>query len=274
MKKTLKLLTSILLCITIIASCTLIYGQQAEAATVKISNTTLTLSVGKSQTLKITGTSSTVSWSSSNEDVATVSKSGKITAVSNGSAVVTAKVDSKKYTCKVKVQGSQKLSADWKDLEFTMNNEKYTLFFDFKQIKDNGWDFDLSDYGHDSYTMNSGDKITGTISLENSKYDSDITVGFINTDKKAKDIKKCKIWTININNRFAKNPVSFALPAGIKEGSTLKEVVKAYGKPDDTYRSDDLGYWVYTYSSDYDKYFKLEIDDKKGVIGMTMQLYD
>ena len=88
------------------------------------------------------------------------------------------------------------------------------------------------------------------------------------------DIKKCKIWNITINNRFAKNPVSFALPGGIKEGSTLKEVVKAYGKPNDTYRSDDLGYWVYTYSSDYDKYYKLEIDDKKGVIGMTMQFYE
>ncbi|SHO48333.1 Ig-like domain-containing protein [Anaerocolumna xylanovorans] len=274
MKKSLKLLTSILLCITIIASYTLIYEQRTEAATVKISNTTLTLSAGKTQTLKITGTTSTVSWSSSNKKVATVSTGGKVTAVSNGSAVITAKVGSKKYTCKVKVQGSQKLSKNWKDLEFTMNGEAYKLFFDFKQLKDNGWDFNLSDYGHDSYVMNSGDKITGTIYLNNTKYDSEIIAGFINTDKKAKDIKKCKIWTININNRFAKNPVSFALPGGIKSGSTLKEVVKAYGKPDETYRAADMGYWVYTYSSNYEKYFKLEIDDKKGVLGMTMQLYD
>ncbi len=122
--------------------------------------------------------------------------------------------------------------------------------------------------------MNSGDKVTGTIDLKNKTYDSEITVGFINTDKKAKDIKKCKIWTIDINNRFAKNPVTFDLPGGIKSGSTLKEVEKAYGKPNDTYRSDDLGYWVYTYSSNYDRYFKLEIDDKKGVIGASMQLYD
>ncbi len=274
MKKALKLLTSILLCITIIASYTFVYEQKTEAATAKISKTNLTLSVGKSQTLKITGTTSTVSWSSSDKKVATVTKGGKVTAVAAGSAVITAKVDSKKYTCKIKVQGSQKLSSDWKNLEFTMDGEAYKLFFDFKQIKDNGWDFDLSDYGYDSYIMNSGDKITGTIDLENTKYDSEITVGFINTDKKAKDIKTCKIWTININNRFAKNPVSFTLPGGIKAGSTLKEVVKAYGKPDDTYRSDDLGYWVYTYSSNYDMYYKLEIDDKKGVIGMTMQLYD
>jgi hypothetical protein len=274
MKKLLKLITSIILCVTIIASYTLINEQETEAATVKISKTTLTLSVGKTETLKITGTTSTASWSSSNKKVATVSKAGKVTAVSKGSAVITAKVGSKNYTCKVKVQGSQKLSNDWKDLEFTMDGKAYKLFFDFTQLKDNGWDFDLSDYGYDSYIMNSGDQITGTIDLENSKYDSEITVGFINTDKKQKDIKKCKIWTFDINNRFAKNPVTFTLPGGIKEGSTLKEVVKAYGKPEDTYRSDDLGYWVYTYSSNYDMYFKLEIDDKKGVIGMSMQLYD
>ncbi len=274
MKKSFKLLTSILLCLTLIGSITLIHTQKTEAATVKISNSTLTLSVGKTKTLKITGTTSQVSWSTSNKKIATVSNGGKVTAVSNGSAVITGKVGSKQYTCKVKVQDSQKLSKDWKDLELKINGEVYKLFFDFKQIKDNGWDFNLSDYGHDSYVMNSGDKVTGTIDLKNKTYDSEITVGFINTDKKAKDIKKCKIWTIDINNRFAKNPVTFDLPGGIKSGSTLKEVEKAYGKPNDTYRSDDLGYWVYTYSSNYDRYFKLEIDDKKGVIGASMQLYD
>lgn len=274
MKKSLKLITSILLCITIIASCSLIYGQRTEAATAKISNTTLTLSVGKTKTLKITGTTSTVSWTSSNKKIATVSKAGKVTAVSNGSAIITAKVDSEKYTCKVKVQGSQKLSEDWKDLEFMMDDEVYKLFFDFKQLKDNGWDFDLSDYGYDSYIMNSGDQIHGTIELDNTKYDSKITVGFTNTDKKQKDIKKCKVWTIEIDNRYAKNPVSFDLPCGIKSGSTLKEVEKAYGKPDETYRSKDMGYWVYTYSSDYKMKLRLEIDDKEGVIAMTMHLYD
>lgn len=274
MKKSLKLITSILLCITIIASCSLIYGQRTEAATAKISNTTLTLSVGKTKTLKITGTTSTVSWSSSNKKIATVSKAGKVTGVSNGSAVITAKVGNEKYICKVKVQGSQELSEDWKDLEFKMDDEVYKLFFDFKQLKDNGWDFDLSDYGYDSYIMNSGDTIHGTIELENTKYDSKITVGFINTDKKQKDVKQCKIWSIDISNKYAKNPVSFALPCGIKSGSTLKEVEKAYGKPDDIYRSKDLGYCVYTYSSDYKMHFKVQIDDKEGVIAMTMQLYD
>lgn len=73
----------------------------AEAASVKISKTKMTLGVGESSTLKVTGTSKKAKWSSSKKSVATVSSSGKVTAKKAGTATIKAKVGSKTYSCKV-----------------------------------------------------------------------------------------------------------------------------------------------------------------------------
>lgn len=76
----------------------------AQAATVKISQKTLTLNVGNSKTLKVSGTNKKVTWSTSQKAVAVVSSEGKVTAKKVGSTIITAVVDKKKYTCKVTVK--------------------------------------------------------------------------------------------------------------------------------------------------------------------------
>lgn len=73
----------------------------AEAATVKISQSKMTLTVGKSKTLMISGTTKKVSWKSGKKTVATVSSKGKVTAKAAGTAKITATVGSRKYTCVV-----------------------------------------------------------------------------------------------------------------------------------------------------------------------------
>lgn len=75
-----------------------------EAATIKLSQKAITLVVGQSKTLKITGTKQKVTWSSSKKTVATVNKSGKVVAKKAGTAMITAIVNKKKYTCKVTVK--------------------------------------------------------------------------------------------------------------------------------------------------------------------------
>lgn len=74
-----------------------------EAAT-KINKKKVTLIKGQTTTLKITGTQKKIKWSSSKKSVASVSSKGKVTAKKNGTATITAKVGSKKYTCDVSVQ--------------------------------------------------------------------------------------------------------------------------------------------------------------------------
>lgn len=75
----------------------------ASAATVKLSQTKLSLKVGQTKQLKLTVTKKAITWSSSKKSVATVSKSGKVTAKAAGTATITAKSNGKKYTCKVTV---------------------------------------------------------------------------------------------------------------------------------------------------------------------------
>ena len=71
----------------------------------KLDKTSLTLTKGKTYTLKttVTGTNKAVSWSSSNSSVASVDKNGKVTAKTKGTATITAKVDGVSASCKVTV---------------------------------------------------------------------------------------------------------------------------------------------------------------------------
>lgn len=82
----------------------------AQAATVKISKAKATMEVDSTLKLKITGTDSKVTWSTSKKTIATVSTSGTVTAIKEGQATITATVNSKKYTCKVTVIDSNKVT--------------------------------------------------------------------------------------------------------------------------------------------------------------------
>lgn len=72
----------------------------------KLSKTSITISKGKTYTLKMSGTSSRVTWKSSKTSVATVSSKGKVTAKKAGTTVVSAAVNGKKFNCRVVVKGS------------------------------------------------------------------------------------------------------------------------------------------------------------------------
>lgn len=63
----------------------------------------LSLVKGKSKTLTVAGTGKKASWSSSRPSVASVGKTGKITARKKGTAVITATIDAVVLTCKVTV---------------------------------------------------------------------------------------------------------------------------------------------------------------------------
>ena len=97
--------------ITPIASSTLPGQLQVvnAATNTKINKTKATLIKGKTVQLKLTGTKVKIVWSSSNKKIAVVSSNGKVTAKAKGTAVITAKVQNKKYTCKIKVEAPRSL---------------------------------------------------------------------------------------------------------------------------------------------------------------------
>ncbi len=89
------------------------YKPIGEVATksLKLSKTSLTLSKGGSTTIKATYSPSystdTILWESSNTKVATVNKSGKVTAKGIGKTTITAKMGSKTKKCTVIVNKAQ-----------------------------------------------------------------------------------------------------------------------------------------------------------------------
>lgn len=80
-----------------------IVSAATKASSIGLKTTSIFLVKGESTNLKMTGTSKKVSWKSTESSIATVSKSGKVTAVRYGETYIKATVDKKTYKCKVTV---------------------------------------------------------------------------------------------------------------------------------------------------------------------------
>lgn len=104
-KKDGKKKNRILCCVIILAMALAMgIGGSAKAASVKLSNTKVTLDEGSSTTLKVKGTKKKATFKSSRESVATVSKSGVIKGKKAGKCTITVKVGKKTLTCSVTVK--------------------------------------------------------------------------------------------------------------------------------------------------------------------------
>ena len=105
-----KLILALLICcIAFICSISISTAdQKVYAATkVKLNKKSVTLTEGKSITLKLKGTTKKAKWTSNKKKVATVNQKGKVTAKKAGKAKITAKAGKKKYTCTVTVVKSK-----------------------------------------------------------------------------------------------------------------------------------------------------------------------
>ncbi|MCI8485279.1 MAG: Ig domain-containing protein [Lachnospiraceae bacterium] len=70
----------------------------------RLNKQSISVNVGKTQTLKVLGTKQKITWSSSDKKIAKVSNKGEVRGIKKGNAVITAKVSNKKYKCRVTVK--------------------------------------------------------------------------------------------------------------------------------------------------------------------------
>lgn len=104
--KTIKKAISLILTLVLLIGCAnTVSPDTALAASKKVtlSKTSIVLIKGQTHNLKLSNAKG-VKWSSSKKSVATVSKTGKITAKAKGKTVITAKYKNKSYKCKVTVE--------------------------------------------------------------------------------------------------------------------------------------------------------------------------
>lgn len=76
----------------------------AEASAVRLSKSAVTLIKGQKMQLSVIGSKEKAVWNSNNKSVAVVSSKGIVTAKGRGTAVVTARLKARVYSCKVTVQ--------------------------------------------------------------------------------------------------------------------------------------------------------------------------
>lgn len=95
-----------------------------QAASPVISKKTITLTVGKSITLKVKNAKGKIKWKSSNSKIASVSKRGKVTGKKTGKAKITATVNKRNYNCTVIVKADRKVT---KVTNVKLNKKNITL---------------------------------------------------------------------------------------------------------------------------------------------------
>lgn len=110
--RNLRKIMALLLMAVMVAGMLVVPGGNAQAAKkkkVQLNKKTVTLEVGKKVTLKLKNApkKKTITWSSNEKKIASVSKRGVVTAKKVGKANITAKVNGKKYVCKVTVKEIQ-----------------------------------------------------------------------------------------------------------------------------------------------------------------------
>ena len=76
----------------------------SRAVKAKLSKTKLNMVVGTQKQLKVKKTTKSIKWTTSKKKVASVSKTGLVTAKKEGVAVISAKFGKKKLSCKVTVK--------------------------------------------------------------------------------------------------------------------------------------------------------------------------
>ena len=110
-----------------------IVAAPVPATGIGLNKSTLNLTVGENETLIATvepiDTTDTVTWESSNSGVATVDNTGKVTAVSAGTATITAKAGSKSAICSVTVENAP-----------CTHTNKTPVAEKASNCKDKGWD--------------------------------------------------------------------------------------------------------------------------------------
>lgn len=122
-------LKKIIMFVCLVVSISIMSGALTVSATVKvdINKTTDYLVKGETTILKVTGTSEKITWSTDSKKIATVSESGKVTAVAYGTTYIKATVNKETYKCKIIVVNPSKIYLDPSSSKVSVNGKAVSL---------------------------------------------------------------------------------------------------------------------------------------------------
>ncbi len=151
------------------------------------------------------------------------------------------------------------LSDDWRDLEIAIDGKVYTWPYDYDQLQLEGFYFNPAGYDMTRLgTVEPGRPAHQTVQLYNDttnpRFDYMMSVWFNNYSDQPRDILDCDLRNIT----FSVEKIDFALledidiqfACGIRLGSTLQEILDAYGEPAYINYLELNDYWSLIYMDD------------------------
>ncbi len=137
----------------------------ATKTTIKLNSKESYLVKGETTTLHISGTSKKATWSTINKTVATVSSSGKVTAVGYGTTSIKAKVNNQTYTCKVVVVDPTEITFEPYDTTVIVGGNSIALnyvsdIYSATEIKKMGLTYKVT--GNSGVKISTTGKVTAT----------------------------------------------------------------------------------------------------------------
>lgn len=165
--------------------------------------------------------------------------------------------------------------SDWDTVAFRLGNEKFSLPFSYARIMKD-WTFNPADYGYedDTFKLGASERTTNTIELKHDGMNCTLKIGLKNPSDAEILPSLASVWAINVSIRNATTYPSLLLPGGLHWGSSLTDVVLAYGTPAiPVVHNEEEHYWLYQFRKDYETYYSLIIDEKEGLIEFSYAKY-
>lgn len=197
------------------------YASSGSSSTkVKLNKTSATLTEGKTLQLKLNGTSSKANWTSNQKSVATVNSKGLVTAKKKGSAVITAQVGSKNYSCKLTVKA---LSLNKTKVSLTPGQNTVLKLDTSKKIKWSSSNKKVASVtSKGKVTAKQAGKATITASVGKKKYTCVVTV------QENTSVWKDKIVIKTMNYNPEGNELCFKITNNTNETITVYKELRAY----------------------------------------------
>lgn len=263
----------VVLLMSVISPVVVSNAAQAQSVIIRLSRSDLTLLVGQTYTLAVKGSTSKATWSTSDKDIATVNKGGKVTAINVGKAIITAKVNKVKYTCVIAVK---KVPSPY--IENAPFSAREADFDNISIIYPGDWDNDFYTYGKRT-VMN----LLSPSATYTTDYDTQIYLNVYDLEHSAPDYEEEKSYLQDLftTDYILSSFTDYADPAysfSVTDVQT-SDADTAYGKAfkvsyNVSYSSsNDSGYFKDTiYMLYYDHYY-IEMDITDNQNSTTPDLY-
>lgn len=167
---------------------------------------------------------------------------------------------------------SAELGKEWNSYTVQLNNKVVTLPCTIADIEAAGLTMDV-EYTPKDYVVNAGEYELAYFADANG---NEIMVDMVNGTGEAKTVAECVVGGITVTDYdLDEGGLAIVFPGNVQMGSSLEDVIAAYGETDDVYEGDSMHMYTWYDGESYQKNCEIDFDpDTKSVIGMMISAYD